>query len=301
MRDKNAANIINEAVQKLLSEKSLSLAEPQYQDACSRLLGWIGEHENEVKELFPSYCTEEDRMKLLTTRAAVQMNRKVKEFQTLLKDTGVESLEQLKKLIQDAETHSSEAKQELFYGEDQDVDFDAEEFDGDLSNEEFSQKLREIGQAGEQYFNQKLIDGFRQQGYDVIREEEHCCQLSAADGRTAEIYQPDSTDYHQAGWDIRVRTTQPEKEEQPAAERVDFYEVKTSTVRSQYRRYLRISNEQMVNAAALGEHYHLVKVICDPASLEAVEHRCYDNLLQYLGNRTLQNVEKGYLWKETRE
>ena len=127
MRDKNAANIINEAVQKLLSEKSLSLAEPQYQDACSRLLGWIGEHENEVKELFPSYCTEEDRMKLLTTRAAVQMNRKVKEFQTLLKDTGVESLEQLKKLIQDAETHSSEAKQELFYGEDQDVDFDAEE------------------------------------------------------------------------------------------------------------------------------------------------------------------------------
>lgn len=175
------------------------------------------------------------------------------------------------------------------------------EFDGDLSNEEFSQKLREIGQAGEQYFNQKLIDGFRQQGYDVIREEEHCCQLSAADGRTAEIYRPDSTDYHQAGWDIRVRTTQPEKEEQPAAERVDFYEVKTSTVRSQYRRYLRISNEQMVNAAALGEHYHLVKVICDPASLEAVEHRCYDNLLQYLGNRTLQNVEKGYLWKETRE
>ncbi len=301
MRDKNAANIINEAVQKLLSEKSLSLAEPQYQDACSRLLGWIGEHENEVKELFPSYCTEEDRMKLLTTRAAVQMNRKVKEFQTLLKDTGVESLEELKKLIQDAETHSSEAKQELFYGEDQDVDFDAEEFDGDLSNEEFSQKLREIGQAGEQYFNQKLIDGFRQQGYDVIREEEHCCQLSAADGRTAEIYRPDSTDYHQAGWDIRVRTTQPEKEEQPAAERVDFYEVKTSTVRSQYRRYLRISNEQMVNAAALGEHYHLVKVICDPASLEAVEHRCYDNLLQYLGNRTLQNVEKGYLWKETRE
>ena len=82
---------------------------------------------------------------------------------------------------------------------------------------------------------------------------------------------------------------------------MDFYEVKTSTVRSQYRRYLRISNEQMVNAAALGEHYHLVKVICDPASLEAVEHRCYDNLLQYLGNRTLQNVEKGYLWKETRE
>ena len=119
----------------------------------------------------------------------------------------------------------------------------------------------------------------KQQGYDVIREEEHCCQLSAADGRTAEIYRPDSTDYHQAGWDIRVRTTQPEKEEQPAAERVDFYEVKTSTVRSQYRRYLRISNEQMVNAAALGEHYHLVKVICDPASLEAVEHRCYDNLL----------------------
>lgn len=301
MRDKDAANIINEAVQRLLSEQSLSLAEPQYQDACSRLLGWIGEHEKEAEELFPSYSTEENRMKLLTTRAAVQMNRKVKEFQTLLNDTGVESLEQLKKLIQDAEAHFREEKLELSYEEDQEVDFDAEEFDGDLSDEEFSQKLREIGQAGEQYLNQKLIDGFRQQGYDVIREEEHCCQLSAADGRTAEVYRPDSTDYHQAGWDIRVRTTQPEKEEQPAAERVDFYEVKTSTVRSQYRRYLRISNEQMVNAAALGEHYHLVKAICDPASLEVVEYRCYDNLLQYLGNRTLQNTQKGYLWKETRE
>ena len=41
--------------------------------------------------------------------------------------------------------------------------------------------------------------------------------------------------------------------------------------------------------------------LLEAASLEAAEHRCYDNLLQYLGNRTLQNVEKGYLCKETRE
>ena len=78
----------------------------------------------------------------------------------------------------------------------------------------------------------------------------------------------------------------------------DLYEVKTCTIHSSYRHYLRVSNEQMANAAAWGGHYHIVKVICDPENLQAVECRRYDDLMYHLGKRTLENVGKGYILRE---
>ena len=59
-------------------------------------------------------------MKLLTPKAAVQLNRKVKVIQELLKETGVGSVEKLKEIIRSSEER--EAEQEFFDDPENDVD-----------------------------------------------------------------------------------------------------------------------------------------------------------------------------------
>lgn len=295
--NRSAANIINMAVQQLLTEQSLSLAREEYQAACSRLMGWIGDHEEEAASLFPAFSKEEDRMKLLTPKAAVQLNRKVKVIQELLKETGVGSVEKLKEIIRSSEER--EAEQEFFDDPENDVDSWGDEYLNGLSHRELDEKIRKIGQAGELHFNQELIREWKDQGYHVTCEDTNLCCLEDGHGHKTEIYRPDSEDYHQAGWDIRVRRISDIEMDNGAGQWVDdLYEVKTCTIHSSYRHYLRVSNEQMANAAAWGGHYHIVKVICDPENLQAVECRRYDDLMYHLGKRTLENVGKGYILRE---
>lgn len=298
MEDRDAAFEINQAVQYLLSEQSLSLAEEPYQDACSRLLGWIGDHEKEAGTLFPSFSKEEDRMKLLTTKAAVQLNRRAKELETLLSKHGVESLEELEAMIQASQEEPVEEM--LSYDEENDVEFGADPFLLGLSRADLEQRLRLIGQVGEQYANKLLIQQFVERGYQIQGEKEHFCRLvEKHTGRIVEVYRPDSSDYHQPGWDIAVRRTKGTEGEPSFEEQTDYYEVKTCTKNSVRRTILQISNEQMIKAAMEGARYHLIRVICDSSSLEVVGSFCYDNLMQQLGNRTLRNLESGYIWQET--
>lgn len=295
--NRNAADIINRVVQQLLAEQSLSLAREEYQDACSRLMGWISNHEEEALSLFPAFSKEEDRMRLLTPKAAVQLNHKVKVIQELLEETGVESVEKLKEMIRNSEERGAE--QEFFDDPENDVDFWGDEYLNGLSHAERDEKIRKIGLVGELYFNQELICEWKNQGYHVTYEDDKLCRLENEDGHKTEVYRPDSEDYHQAGWDIRVRRSSDTGMDNGDETCLDeLYEVKTSTIHSSYRRYLRISNEQMANAAIWGSHYHLVKVICDPESLQVVECRRYDDLMYHLGKRTLENVRKGYMLKE---
>ena len=296
MGNGSAALQINKAVQALLAEKSLSLAKEEYQEACTRLLGWLGDHEKEAASLFPAFSKEEDRMKLLTTRAAVQLNHKAKELQNLLSEHGVESVEELKQVLRAVRTQP--AGEEPSYDEASDVDFASDPFLLALSAAERDKRLRQIGLTGEAYVNGQLIEALQAQGYVIQQQDEELCCLSDGQGNTAEVCRPDHGDYHQAGWDIKVHKTSAADENGLCAEQIDFYEVKTCTASSIYRKYLRISNEQMVKAAAAGDYYHLVKVICDPKKLQVLESRHYGNLLQNLGERTLKNAEKGYLWKE---
>lgn len=171
----------------------------------------------------------------------------------------------------------------------------------DLSDAELEEKLRQIGEAGEQYANRQLIRHFLKEGYQIREENAHLCRLeNEHTGQTAEVCRPDSNHYHQAGWDIAVRKTKKTEGESPSEEQTDYYEVKTCTMHSRYRNLLRISNEQMIKAVAAGERYHLIKVICDPSKLEVVESFRYDNLMQQLGSRMLKNREKGYVWQEVR-
>ncbi len=130
------------------------------------------------------------------------------------------------------------------YDEASDVEFGEDEFLSALPDTELEEKLRQIGEAGEQYANRQLIRHFLEEGYQIREENAHLCRLeNEHTGQTAEVCRPDSNHYHQAGWDIAVRKTKKTEGESPSEEQTDYYEVKTCTMHSRYRNLLRISNE----------------------------------------------------------
>lgn len=130
------------------------------------------------------------------------------------------------------------------YDEASDVEFGEDEFLSALPDTELEEKLRQIGEAGEQYANRQLIRHFLEEGYQIREENAHLCRLeNKHTGQTAEVCRPDSNHYHQAGWDIAVRKTKKTEGESPSEEQTDYYEVKTCTMHSRYRNLLRISNE----------------------------------------------------------
>lgn len=299
--NRDAADRINRAIQRLLSTMNLSAAKMEHQEACNQLLGWIGEHEEKAQNLFPGFYKEEDRMKLLTTKAAAQMNRKVNEFQKLLKDNNVKSIEELNELIAQGRSvqkmNKSKMQDTFDYDLDFDVDFSQDEFLMNLSNEERSDKLREIGTAGERFVYQWLIEKLEKIGYQKVRHNNNYCLMVLGENQYAEIEKPDCLNYHQSGWDIRVQLFC-ETNGERKIDSTDYYEVKTCTKYSKYRKIFRISNEQMVAAASKGEHYHLVRVVCNSEDLTIVGSKEYQNPLKQLGGRSLANMENGYLWKE---
>lgn len=104
-----------------------------------------------------------------------------------------------------------------------------------MPDTELEEKLRQIGEAGEQYANRQLIRHFLEEGYQIREENEHLCGLeNEHTGQTAEVCRPDSNHYHQAGWDIAVRKTKKTEGESPSEEQTDYYEVKTCTMHSRY-------------------------------------------------------------------
>mgnify|MGYP001724946923 FL=1 len=76
------------------------------------------------------------------------------------------------------------------------------------------------------------------------------------------------------------------------------YKIKVSTSGSQYKKVFRLFDKELCEIARCGEHYHLVKVICNPETMEVESIRDYANPLRYLGER-LKNKENGYLWVES--
>lgn len=97
--DRETASRINNVVLKLLMECNLSQAELIYQEACTRLLGWIEEHPDKAQEYFPAFYNEEDRMKLLTPKAAASMQKKAKGYARLMDILGAEDPEDVETIV----------------------------------------------------------------------------------------------------------------------------------------------------------------------------------------------------------
>jgi len=136
--------------------------------------------------------------------------------------------------------------------------FFGDEF-GELSQDERRDRLREIGVAGEKYAFEYELRKFQNDGWEAIMEEE-CRAVFAKNGNTAEVYRPDTADYHQEGWDIRVRYWNGKED---PCDREVLIEVKTHTTTSKKRDILPLSDSQMRLALSEGVNFVVYMVDYD--------------------------------------
>ena len=299
--DREIALTINNVVQNLLLNTSLSEAPIIYQEACTRLLGFIGENEELAQAYFPAFFKEEDQMKLLTPKVAVIMNHKAKKLDRLFKDLGADSEEDIDKLLDklrqmkendDIELNDNESdeneKENIKYNPVYGIYYD-DNFFGSMTDSEREDYFRRIGDAGEEYALVFLKNQLMEQGYSVMDERMDKIVLQRGE-ETAAILRGDTGSYHQAGWDVCVEYGTDEKS-------TDYYEIKTHTVTSRVRGFLHISNEQMIKAALAGEHYSFLKMDYDIKSERITDCIQYRDPIYQMGNRRLVNNEDGYWWR----
>ena len=193
------ASAINLAVQQLLASASLSEAKEEYQAACTALLGWIDENMDAAGRLFPAFYNDEDKMKLLTTKAAVNLNRKAKKLDMFLDKIGVSDMDEALKRMEDLEKELEKTKDALNkaekaddeedsgeseeensvgkYDENNDIFFGGDAFLLGLTDVERNDRLREIGVAGEKYGYQKIIDDYALKGFTLVSRDDMKCTM----------------------------------------------------------------------------------------------------------------------------
>lgn len=287
-----ASSGVNAALQQFLAQTSLPEAPLELQEACTRLLGWIQEHPAQAGRCFPAFCREEDQMKLLTPKAAVNLRKKADRLGELLALAGTEDPEMLAGLIRNGLRENASRLPEdlpdfdpesgIFFGEDW----------SDTQGEARRERLRRIGEAGERCAFQALADHFANRGFAMELEDGGLAQFSGEDTRVT-IRRADTEEYRQPGWDIEVKI-QREQEE------CYYLEIKTHTPRSRARALLPLSDTQMRLAAGLGENYVLLLVIYDEALDQAVEMYPFRNVVGHLADGTLRGAEGRFVlrWQE---
>ena len=318
--DKEVAGKIDSMVQRLLVRQNLASAPLKYQEACTKLLGWIQEHLELAKNYFPSFCSEENQMKLLTPKAAVHIQKKANAFQKLMDDAGVKSpeellgkVEQLEEEVQKKLKELEETEKKLKWleeNQDKDVSWEQESdlrngngmyledvFYGDdivCADIEKEAVLRKIGVEGEKYAFQQMKQYFLEKGYQITKETEHeiCMVKEDVDMQTVTIEYPDNALYHQAGWDIKVELIDKEQNKT-----VYYIEVKTHTLKSKYKNVLVLSNEQMKTAMNYLEQYVILKVSYDYNIQKGISLFAYQNIAKQIALNSFKNMEESYCFQ----
>ncbi len=305
LKEETVAFGIHRAVQQLLSGKNLSDAPAGHQEACTRLLGWIQEHIRQAEVYFPGFTREEEQMKLLTPKAAVRIQKKARDCQMILQEleagTIEEAMRKLTEYKKEKERAESEAEEED--REDQretlwdDMDWD-EELDGiygEVSDRRKGEILQEIGRSGERYAMEQVKEYFRKLGYEMRRETLEEIEMNRQEapegqaGTQVRIYYPDSTLYHQAGWDIQVSVTEGERTR-------DYYlEVKTHTPKSVLKNTLALSGEQLKAAARNRERYTVLSVVYNHKGQTGEKLTAFTDPLKLIGEGKLVSRQKRYL------
>jgi len=291
MSNVEVASRIHTVVLQILSEVSLPDAKQEYQEACTRLLGWIQEHMEEAKSFFPSFCREEDQMRLLTPKAAVGIQKKAKELKRLLDKMQLENVEELEKKLDKLKRlellEEECAERQLYYDSDKDVFYNGEFLN--LPEQEREDLLQKIGITGEKFALEQVKAFLVKQGYLEEEEALHKTKLvKREEDATAEIEYYEEEQFHQPGWDICVRITRAGKVE------TYYLEVKTHTYKSVKKNVLFISNMQMRMAAKCMDNYFVLMVYVDARLAEKNIEKYYRNPVKLISEGKLYNSCKKY-------
>ena len=274
MTDEFISQKINHALSVLFSQGTLSNAPDNQQEACTTLLALIQTDEPFAKQLFPSYSSEEDQMKLLTPRSAVKMQKTANMFKELCSalDLGDEenALELIKRELLLRNNHSFGYMDEFGVFTEREIG---------MTDDDFRKYCREIGKAGEKFVFETLTESFIEQGFSVTsRTETEVVLLDTSKQKRAVVSLGDSGNYTQRGWDIRVKITENQQET------CEFYEVKTHTVSSAAANRILLSPSQMQFAMSHKNEYTVALVRCTRKTLECTGMRLFKNIPELIGS-----------------
>ncbi len=296
--DSEVAMKLNYVVHRLLAGQSLSQAAVEYQEACTRLLGWIQENRKKAQQYFPEFSEEEEQMKLLTPKAAVRLQRRANDYDSLMKGLGTDNPEEVLELVRQLREESgsvnrvSDSQQDMGRFPVGETEVFLDEELGGLSAEEAKAVCREAGQAGEVYALSRIKEHYLEEGFVITREQpEELLMRHPDSGRPIEIFYPDGGLCHQAGWDIRVTMNKGETGE----EQVYYLEVKTHTRRSRFRNYLVLSNEQLKAAARQRQNYAVLHVIYNWEMRKGEELQVFQDPIERIAEGSLTSAEGRYL------
>lgn len=275
---------INTGITRALNcEGGLNKASDSICEAATLLLSYIDEHDEEGERFFPAFYHEDNRMKLLTTRAASSMSKKLKKVDELLKNGNL-TLEDLEKIINEHNDSSSDflLNSEYFYEDDScEIDFNLfDQGDGNIRSFEYRESLaRKVGRIGEILAYQVLLDR-ENPNYIVARTD----SSTTYDYNThkVEISLADTEYYKQAGYDIIKTISYPENDEE---NKVYYYEVK-STIRKNTVHSIHLSYQQFLSASKHGEHYTLMRM-CLSCDFELKYHLEINDILSSIRNNII--------------
>lgn len=310
LTEEHVALRINQVVQKILSTKNLADTPLEYQMACARLLEWMSIHEELAKKYFPAFASEEDKVRLMTPKAVVGLQKKAKAVDKLLKTAGVESVEELQEQHLKLKDKVSELEEELrklkengiqrnrWYSSANDVFYGEELLAyGEREREDI---LRQIGIGGEKYALNCVKEYFINQGYDIIAETKATVELQKGKNHAVSIIYGDGYNYHQAGWDILVKCQDAEDgaegQNNGIKEYVYYIEVKTHTPQSYKLNQFQVSREQMKLAALQQDNYVLMQVVYHLELKEGIRCDAFVNPIKCLGEGKLRGADSYYFW-----
>lgn len=290
--DETMASYINNCVTHITTYKTLDKISPSSQIACAKLAEWIDtmleKNPSKAWELFPSFCSEEGRAKLLSPKAVAAINRELRESKV-----------EISKLVEEKDKlrdETNKLKEELHRLKEEKSDSYLEHFDVsileaeiNLLGEDTDDKLREIGNAGENYALKRLKDF-----YCLNLPEETLFMktkgLEKDEGLQYEVCYMDTETYKQAGFDILVIG----RDALGTEITKDYFEVKTHSLGSIAKNRLHFSEEQMKLAMAKGGHYHALKVSYDLNEGKCKDMEVYQNVTAKISEGLLRHRVRGY-------
>ena len=290
LSDEIVASAVNNIIINIMSKNALSEESESHQLGCSMLMSWLSKNKAKAS-LFPSFESDEDRMKLLTPNVALKLDEKANTLENILETFGCDDTEKLLELIRkhkDDEYNISKAEtKEVYYSPEWDCFLGNEYKDYDKS--QLEELCRKIGTAGEHQIFYLVCEEYKNNGYSYISGNEHKAILTDGNNKVTIDY-PDNKCYHQPGWDIQISINNNNEIKKK------FIEVKTHSTTSSYINELKISATQMSYANKYRENYTVAKVTYDIGKDSCTDVSYYPNISQiisdnYINSLTYSGVE----------
>lgn len=287
LTDEHFSIKINNAVKSLMNSRSLGESSENIQQACTMLLNYITKNPKCAAEYFPDFASEENRMKLLTPNEALKLSDKANMLDGIIEKFNLTDGEELERIFEE----HTKALQDIYLdgglNELWDCGFGSEDVDG-MSRKEYEEFCRKVGTSGENYVFEDICQRLEAAGWTLSGGDPNKAFFVSGSTDTAEVFRPDSGNYHQCGWDIRIKLNT------AAEETVYYIEVKTHTTRSVCKNEINISREQFKMSIKAKGNYIIAMAEFDKAAGKCLHAEYYRDIFNYVVNGSL-GISSGIL------